>query len=58
MTRQDDDHRAACATLTYLAEPANPALGRPLQVLNPAQVLASISSGTIPARAARTMNQA
>ena len=41
MTRQDDDHhRAACATLTYLAGPANPALGRLLQVLSPAQVLA------------------
>jgi hypothetical protein len=26
MTRQDDDHRVACATLTYLAEPANPVL--------------------------------
>ena len=27
MTRQDGDDRAACATLTYLAEPAGPALG-------------------------------
>lgn len=56
--RHDDDHRAACATLTYLAEPANPALGRLLQVLSPAEVLASIRSGTIPARAARAMDQA
>jgi hypothetical protein len=23
VTRQDDDHRVACATLTYLAEPAD-----------------------------------
>jgi len=26
MTRQDDDHRVACATLTYLADPAGLAL--------------------------------
>jgi hypothetical protein len=58
MTRQDDDHRVGRATLTYLAEPADPALGRLLQVLSPAQVLASIRSGTIPARAARAMDQA
>ena len=58
MTRQDDDHRVACATLTYLAEPADPVLGRLLQVLSPAEVLASIRSGTIPARAARAMDQA
>ena len=57
MTRQDA-HRAACATLTYLAEPANPASGTLLQVLCPAEALASIRPGTIPARAARTMNQA
>ena len=58
MTRPDDDHRVACATLTYLAEPADPALGALLQVLSPAEVLASIRSGTIPARAARAMDQA
>ena len=57
MTRQDDDHRVACA-LTYLAEPADPALGRLLQALGPAEVLASIRSGTIPARAARARDQA
>ena len=26
MTRQDNDHRAARATLTYLAKPADPVL--------------------------------
>jgi hypothetical protein len=52
MTRQDD-HRAACATLTYLAERADPALGSLLQVLSPAEVLASIRSGAIPARVTR-----
>jgi DNA processing protein len=57
LARRDDDHRVACATLTYLAEPADPALGCLLQVLNPVEVLASIRSGTIPARAARPMNQ-
>ena len=35
MTRQDD-HRAACATLTYLTEPADSTLGRLLQALSPA----------------------
>ena len=57
MTRQDD-HRVACATLTYLAEPADPVLGILLQALGPVEVLASIRSGTIPVRAARAMNQA
>ena len=47
MTRQDD-HRAACATLTYLAEPADPVLGRLLQVLSPAEVLASIRPAPSP----------
>ena len=27
MTRQDDDHRVARATLTYIAEHADPVLG-------------------------------
>jgi hypothetical protein len=58
VTRQDDDHRFACATLTYLTEPADPVLGRLLQVLSPAEALASIGSGTVPARAARAMDQA
>jgi len=58
VTRQDDDHRVACATLTYLAEPADPVLGGLLQAMSPAQVLASIRSGIIPARAARAMNHA
>ena len=58
MTRQGDDHRVACATLTYVAEPADPVLGHLLQVLNPAEVLASIRSGTVPARAARALGQA
>ncbi len=58
MTRQDDDHRVACATLTYLAEPADPVLGRLLQVLGPVEVLASIRSGAIPAHAATAINQA
>jgi DNA processing protein len=57
VTRQDDDHRVACATLTYLAEPADPVLGGLLQAMSPAQVLASIRSGIIPACAARAMNQ-
>jgi len=58
VTRQDDDHRVACATLTYLAEPADPVLSALLQVLAPVEVLALIRSDTIPARAARAMDQA
>jgi len=58
MTRPDDDHRLACATLTYLGEPVDPVLGCLLQVLSPAEVLASIRSGTVPGRAARAMGHA
>ncbi len=58
MTRPDNDHRVASATLTYLAEPADPVLGALLQALDPVEVLASIRSGTIPARAARAVAQA
>jgi DNA processing protein len=58
VTRHDADHRVACATLTYLAEPADPLLGGLLQALSPAQVLASIRSGVLPARATRAINQA
>ena len=49
MTRPDNDHRAASATLTYLAEPADPVLGALLQVLDPVEVLASIRSAPSPA---------
>jgi DNA processing protein len=58
VTRLDDDHRVARAMLTYVAEPADPVSGHLLQVLSPVEVLVSIRSGTVPARAARAMNQA
>jgi DNA processing protein len=58
MTRLPEDGRVACATLTYLAEPADPLLGPLLQVLDPAGVLASIRSGTVPARAADALDPA
>jgi len=58
VTRPDDDQRVARATLTYVAEPADPVLGALLQVLSPVEVLASIRSGTVPARAARAVDQA
>ena len=45
--------RLARATLTYLAQPADPLLGRLLQELTPDHVLAAIRSGTLPAVAAR-----
>ena len=51
-------HRLACATLTYLAEPADPLLGRLLSVLTPAAVLASIRSAAIPARVTAGLDQA
>jgi DNA processing protein len=41
--------RIARATLTYLAEPADPVIGGLLQVLSPAELVASIRSGRIPA---------
>ena len=46
-----DRQRIACATLTYLAEPADPAICGLLQVLSPAELLACIRSGTLPASA-------
>ena len=57
MTPRPGEHRIACATLTYLAEPADPVLGGLLRVLSPGQVLASIRSGTIPAGAADALYQ-
>jgi DNA processing protein len=39
----------ARAALTYLAEPADPALGALLEVCEPAEVLAAIKAGTLPA---------
>jgi DNA processing protein len=49
VTRPVGDDRIACAALTYLAEPADQLLGELLRVLPPADVLASIRSGVIPA---------
>jgi DNA processing protein len=49
-------HRLACAMLTCLAEPADPLMGRLLSVLTPAGVLASISSGVVPAGAAEGLD--
>jgi DNA processing protein len=39
----------ARAALTYLAEPADPALGALLEVCEPAEVLGAIKAGTLPA---------
>ena len=43
------EQRIARATLTYLAEPADPVICGLLQVLSPAELVASIRSGSIPA---------
>jgi DNA processing protein len=42
------EQRLARAALTYLAEPADPALGALLEVCEPAEVLAAIKAGTLP----------
>jgi DNA processing protein len=57
VTGPADGHRRARAALTYLAEPADPLLGGLLRVLDPAAVLASIRSGTVPARAFAELDQ-
>ena len=44
-----DQQRIARATLTYLAAPADPMVCGLLQVLSPAELMASIRSGSIPA---------
>jgi hypothetical protein len=51
------ENRLACAMLTCLVEPADPLMGRLLSVLTPAGVLASISSGTMPAGVADGLDQ-
>jgi DNA processing protein len=55
VTRPGED-RIARAALTVLADPADPMLGSLLQVLPPGEVLAMISSGIIPARAADALD--
>ena len=46
-----DQQRIARAMLTYLAEPADPAVCGLLQVLSPAELMTCIRSGTLPASA-------
>jgi hypothetical protein len=58
VTAQFSDRHVACATLTYLAQPADPLLGGLLRVLDPADVLAGIKSGALPAAAVATLNAA
>jgi DNA processing protein len=43
-----DRQALARAALTYLAEPADPALGALLEVCEPAEVVAAITAGTLP----------
>jgi hypothetical protein len=43
-----DEQKLARAALTYLAEPADPALGALLGICEPAEVLAAIKSGMLP----------
>jgi DNA processing protein len=47
--RRLDPQTLARAALTYLAEPADPALGALLEVCEPAEILAAIKAGTLPA---------
>jgi DNA processing protein len=43
-----DEQKLARAALTYLAEPADPALGALLGICEPAEVLAAIKAGMLP----------
>jgi DNA processing protein len=43
-----DEQKRARAALTYLAEPADPALGALLGICEPAEVLAAIKAGVLP----------
>ena len=43
-----DKDRLARAALTYLAEPADPALGALLEICSPAEVLAAIKADMLP----------
>ena len=45
---QPDPQALARAALTYLAEPADPALGALLEICEPAEVLAAIKAGMLP----------
>ncbi len=48
-----EEQRLARAALTYLAEPGDPALGALLEICEPAEVLAAIKAGQLPAPADR-----
>ena len=50
-TASADQQRIARATLTYLAEPADPVICGLLRMLRPTELLACVRSGTIPASA-------
>jgi DNA processing protein len=43
-----EEQKLARAALTYLAEPADPALGALLGICEPAEVLAAIKAGVLP----------
>jgi DNA processing protein len=53
-----DDSRAARATLTYLAEPADPLLGTLLREADPCEIVAAIRTGTVPDAMSRLLNPA
>jgi DNA processing protein len=55
MTVLPTAHQIACATLTYVAEPADRLLGSLLQALDPVQVLACIQTGTLSPAAAGSL---
>ncbi|HLI36078.1 MAG TPA: DNA-processing protein DprA [Streptosporangiaceae bacterium] len=49
MTAFTDEQHGARATLTYLAEPGDPALAALLRVCEPAEVVAAVRAGKVPA---------
>ncbi|MGI8449808.1 MAG: DNA-processing protein DprA [Streptosporangiaceae bacterium] len=58
MSTQPGDSRAARATLTYLAEPADPLLGTLLRETDPCEIVAAIRSGAVPTAMSRRLNPA
>jgi DNA processing protein len=58
MNIRPGDSRAARATLTYLAEPADPLLRTLLQETNPCEIVAAIRSGAVPTAMYRRLNPA
>ena len=58
MSTRPGDSRAARATLTYLAEPADPLLRSLLREADPCEIVAAIRTCTVPDAMSRQLNPA